>query len=92
MKPECHSFHSLLYRYVKFDTFHPAVDRGLPVTRVISRFVLQKLLAEACERAAGGDFVIQNDSIVCDYEEKVSFVLFLQARIPSGLSAEQQGR
>jgi hypothetical protein len=28
-------------RYVKFDTFHPAVDRGLPVTRVISRVTLQ---------------------------------------------------
>ena len=43
------------------------------MTRVISRFVLQKLLAEACERAAGGDFIIQNNSVVCDYEEKVSF-------------------
>lgn len=30
--------------YCKFDTFHPAVDRGLPVTRVISRIVLQVIL------------------------------------------------
>lgn len=28
-------------RYIKFDTFHPAVDMGLPVTRVISRITLQ---------------------------------------------------
>jgi hypothetical protein len=27
--------------YVKFDTFHPAVDMGLPITRVISRITLQ---------------------------------------------------
>jgi len=38
--------------YVKFDTFHPAADRGLPVTRVISRVTLQRILAEAVERAA----------------------------------------
>jgi zeaxanthin epoxidase len=56
--------------YVKFDTFHPAVDKGLPVTRVISRFTLQKLLAEACDREAGTS-IIQNDSVVCDFEEKV---------------------
>jgi hypothetical protein len=28
-------------RYIKFDTYHPAVDKGLPVTRVISRITLQ---------------------------------------------------
>lgn len=28
-------------RYVKFDTFHPAVEKGLPVTRVINRVALQ---------------------------------------------------
>ena len=32
---------SLARRYIKFDTFHPAVDKGLPVTRVISRVTLQ---------------------------------------------------
>ena len=31
--------------YCKFDTFHPAVDNGLPVTRVISRVTLQSILA-----------------------------------------------
>lgn len=33
--------------YIKFDTFHPAVDNGLPVTRVISRVKLQEILARA---------------------------------------------
>ena len=33
--------------YVKFDTFHPAADKGLPVTRVISRVSLQNILAKA---------------------------------------------
>ena len=39
-------------RYVKFDTFHPAVERGLPVTRVISRVKLQEILARAATRCA----------------------------------------
>lgn len=34
-------------RYVKFDMFHPAVDRGLPITRVINRVCLQEILADA---------------------------------------------
>lgn len=55
---------------MKFDTFHPAVEKGLPVTRVISRFILQKLLAEACVKLAGED-VIMNNCVVCDYEQKV---------------------
>eukprot|EP00898_Chlorokybus_atmophyticus_P006791 jgi/Chlat1/7112/Chrsp57S06795 len=33
--------------YCKFDTWHPAVDSGLPVTRVISRFTLLEILTEA---------------------------------------------
>lgn len=57
-------------RYVKFDTFHPAVDKGLPVTRVVSRVTLQAILAEACARVAG-EGVIQNDVHIVDYEEKV---------------------
>ena len=57
-------------RYVKFDTFHPAVDRGLPVTRVISRVVLQQLLAEKCFAMAGEDVVL-NDQNVVDYEHEV---------------------
>ena len=57
-------------RYVKFDTFHPAVDKGLPVTRVVSRVTLQAILAEACKRVAGAG-VIQNNVHIVDYEEKV---------------------
>jgi zeaxanthin epoxidase len=57
-------------RYVKFDTFHPAVEKGLPVTRVISRVTLQNFLADACVRV-GGDSIISNDCHVVDYEEKV---------------------
>jgi zeaxanthin epoxidase len=59
-----------VHRYVKFDTFHPAVEKGLPVTRVISRVTLQQILASACIRAAG-DGVILNDCRVVDYEETV---------------------
>ena len=59
-----------LRRYVKFDTFHPAVEKGLPVTRVISRVTLQQILASACIRAAG-EGVILNDCRVVDYEETV---------------------
>lgn len=55
---------------MKFDTYHPAVDRGLPVTRVISRVVLQNILAEACKELAGDD-VISNGSNVVKYVEEV---------------------
>jgi 2-polyprenyl-6-methoxyphenol hydroxylase-like FAD-dependent oxidoreductase len=57
--------------YVKFDTFHPAVDIGLPVTRVISRVVLQRKLAEKAEELEGQG-VLANDCHVVDYEESVS--------------------
>ncbi|KAK9807697.1 hypothetical protein WJX72_006444 [[Myrmecia] bisecta] len=57
--------------YVKFDTYHPAVDNGLPVTRVISRHTLQEYLAEAV-RKLGGQDVILNDCHVIDFEEKTS--------------------
>ena len=57
-------------RYVKFDTFHPAVDRGLPVTRVISRVVLQEILAKAARKMAGKDVII-NDCKVVDYTHEV---------------------
>ncbi|KAK8270720.1 hypothetical protein V6Z11_D11G214300 [Gossypium hirsutum] len=59
--------------YVKFDTFTPAAERGLPVTRVISRMTLQQILA----RAVGED-VIFNESNVVDFEDdgdKVTVVL-----------------
>ena len=55
-------------RYVKFDTYHPAVDRGLPVTRVISRTLLQQILAEAAMELAGEN-VIQNGVHVVNYKE-----------------------
>ncbi|CAI0430219.1 unnamed protein product [Linum tenue] len=50
--------------YVKFDTFTPAVERGLPVTRVISRMTLQRILASAV-----GEEIIQNGSNVVDFED-----------------------
>ncbi|GMH35174.1 hypothetical protein BSKO_03042 [Bryopsis sp. KO-2023] len=56
--------------YVKFDTFHPAVERGLPVTRVINRVTLQEVLSEAVLRL-GGPSIVQGDSVVVDYEERV---------------------
>lgn len=59
--------------YVKFDTFTPAAERGLPVTRVISRMTLQQILA----RAVGED-VIKNESNVVHFSDsgdKVTVVL-----------------
>nr|UEN74741.1 zeaxanthin epoxidase [Silybum marianum] len=59
--------------YIKFDTFTPAVERGLPVTRVISRMTLQKILADAV-----GEDIILNGSNVVDFEDhgdKVSVTL-----------------
>jgi len=44
--------------YCKFDTFHPAADRGIPVTRVISRMTLQRILAETCQRVSGKDVIV----------------------------------
>lgn len=52
----------LKFRYTKFDTFTPAAERGLPVTRVISRMTLQQILARAL-----GDDLILNDSNVVDF-------------------------
>jgi zeaxanthin epoxidase len=59
--------------YIKFDTFTPAAERGLPVTRVISRMTLQKILAEAV-----GEEIIMNGSNVVDFEDhgdKVTAIL-----------------
>ena len=53
-----------IIRYVKFDTFTPAAERGLPVTRVISRMALQQILA----RAVGEDVII-NGSNVTKFED-----------------------
>ena len=49
--------------YCKFDTFHPAVDNGLPVTRVISRVTLQGILAE------GLGAVLRNNERVDSFED-----------------------
>jgi zeaxanthin epoxidase len=59
-----HPFDSakLVFRYCKFDTFTPAAERGLPVTRVISRMTLQQILARAV-----GDDAILNGSHVVDF-------------------------
>ncbi|CAA3007243.1 Zeaxanthin epoxidase, chloroplastic [Olea europaea subsp. europaea] len=59
--------------YIKFDTFTPAAERGIPVTRVISRMTLQQILA----RAVGED-IIMNESNVVDFEDdgqKVTVIL-----------------
>ncbi|KAK9049249.1 hypothetical protein SSX86_031784 [Deinandra increscens subsp. villosa] len=56
--------------YIKFDTFTPAVERGLPVTRVVSRMTLQKILADA----VGQDIILNGSNVVSfeDDGEKVS--------------------
>lgn len=56
--------------YCKFDTFHPAVDMGLPVTRVISRHVLQEILADRV-REIGGPDIIENEVRIVDYKQVV---------------------
>lgn len=62
--------YSLVIRYIKFDTFTPAAERGLPVTRVISRMALQEILA----RAVGED-VIMNASNVVDFVDRGNKVI-----------------
>lgn len=59
--------------YVKFDTFTPAAERGLPVTRVISRMTLQQILA----RAVGEDVIMNQSNVVSfeDHGDKVSVKL-----------------
>ncbi|XP_024974379.1 zeaxanthin epoxidase, chloroplastic [Cynara cardunculus var. scolymus] len=59
--------------YIKFDTFTPAVERGLPVTRVISRMTLQKILADA----VGEDIILNGSNVVNfeDHGDKVSVTL-----------------
>ena len=58
----CELILSLVIRYIKFDTFTPTVERGLPVTRVISQMALQEILAHAV-----GDDVNMNGSNVVDF-------------------------
>ena len=54
----------MVTRYIKFDTFTPAAEKGLPVTRVISRMTLQQILAKAV-----GDEIILNESNVIDFKD-----------------------
>ena len=56
--------------YVKFDMFHLAADAGLPVTRVISRFALQRILADACERIGGAGVLVNGSHVVGFGEEE----------------------
>ncbi|KAL0380886.1 UNVERIFIED_CONTAM: Zeaxanthin epoxidase, chloroplastic [Sesamum angustifolium] len=55
------------------DTFTPAVEWGLPVTRVISRMTLQEILA----RAVGSDTIMNESNVVdfVDNGEKVTVKL-----------------
>ncbi|KAJ7526451.1 hypothetical protein O6H91_16G007200 [Diphasiastrum complanatum] len=55
--------------YIKFDTFTPAVEKGLPVTRVISRMTLQEVLSRAV-----GPEIIENNSKVVDFDDNGSKV------------------
>ncbi|XP_020599670.1 zeaxanthin epoxidase, chloroplastic-like isoform X1 [Phalaenopsis equestris] len=59
--------------YIKFDTFTPAVERGLPVTRIINRMSLQQILA----RAVGDDDILNDSKIVdfVDHGNKVTVIL-----------------
>nr|AMJ39490.1 zeaxanthin epoxidase 2 [Bixa orellana] len=50
--------------FLKLDTFTPAVEEGLPLTRVINRITLQGIVA-----CALGEDVILSDSKVVDFED-----------------------
>ncbi|ESR39168.1 hypothetical protein CICLE_v10027323mg [Citrus x clementina] len=56
--------------YIKFDTFTPAAEKGLPVTRVISRMTLQQILAHAV-----GNDIDSNVIDFMDHGDKVSVML-----------------
>ena len=58
--------------YVKFDTYHPAVNNGLPVTRVISRITLQQILAKYAMAVAGDDMIQPDCKVVAFEEDKVN--------------------
>lgn len=65
--------------YVKFDTYSPAVERGLPITRVISRMKLQQILAKHL-----GESYVQNGASVVDFEDsgdKVTAILHDGTRV-----------
>lgn len=70
-------------RYVKFDTFTPAADSGLPVTRVISRMTLQEILVKAV-----GDDIVRNGVTVLNYKDDGSKV---RPRHPATLPPRHPG-
>ncbi|KAL3696590.1 hypothetical protein R1sor_010666 [Riccia sorocarpa] len=75
--------------YCKFDTFTPAVEKGLPVTRVISRMTLQQILARAV-----GEEIIENCCNVVDFEDsndKVTAILEDGRRIEGDLLVGADG-
>lgn len=58
--------------YVKFDTYHPAVDQGMPVTRVVSRVELQRILAKYAMKYGGEDVIAADTKVVSYAEDKVN--------------------
>lgn len=57
--------------YVKFDTFTPAAQSGLPVTRVINRVTFQEILCRHVKKwSPRGESVIMENAHVIGYEEK----------------------
>lgn len=54
--------------YVKFDTFHPAVTKGLPVTRVVSRVTLQEILAKTVEKYGGPNTILGSSHVISQRE------------------------
>jgi zeaxanthin epoxidase len=57
--------------YCKFDTYHPAVNNGLPVTRVISRITLQQILAKYAEDIGGPEVIQPNTKVVSFSEDSL---------------------
>lgn len=52
--------------YVKFDTFSPAADAGLPVTRVINRVTLQEILCRHVQKwsSRGPDVILEGSHVI----------------------------
>ena len=57
--------------YVKFDTYHVAVDSGMPITRVVSRVQLQGILAKYAMKYGGPDIIMEDSRVQTYVEDKV---------------------
>jgi hypothetical protein len=57
----------LVFRYIKFDTFTPSAERGLPVTRVVSHMTLQEIFA-----CVGGDDALMSSFFLRGYISKAT--------------------